>query len=377
LTNTAGGLGAESALDFNTLLPSTSGTYNPGSRIVAQDADMYSDNLLFQSNVPGKQNNTLQTNMIIASNGQVGIHTTPTYGQLSVQTSPGDTQLHQAIYGQIYTQSQDGPDFAQSPAAIYADGGSAIGLLAVTEASIAGFFVNNSNLSEPGFASTVNIADLGSMGYLLIATDGPSGGISCTIDDSANLSCTGTIAGSNVTADKRTVKTYAMQAAENWYEDACSGELQGGSARIDLDPEFGETVNTGVEYHVFLTPNGDCKGLYVANKTADGFEVRELGGGKSNIAFDYRIMAKRKGYEQVRLEDITEKVRKLAEQREKMVKPRTSPNAVPRSSTSAALQLGPPAASAANRQLAQPSAPVVTTPSHGAPLKPINPTETK
>jgi hypothetical protein len=60
-----------------------------------------------------------------------------------------------------------------------------------------------------------------------------------------------------------------------------------------------------MDYHVFLTPNGDCKGLYVTKKTANSFEVRELGGGKSSIAFDYRIMARRKGYEDVRMADKT------------------------------------------------------------------------
>jgi hypothetical protein len=33
--------------------------------------------------------------------------------------------------------------------------------------------------------------------------------------------------------------------------------------------------------------------------------VHELGGGKANVAFDYRIMARRKGYETVRLADKT------------------------------------------------------------------------
>jgi hypothetical protein len=75
---------------------------------------------------------------------------------------------------------------------------------------------------------------------------------------------------------------------------------------VELEPAFAQTVNTGVEYHVFLTPNGDCKGLYVANKTASGFEVRELGGGTSSVAFDYRIVVKRKGYETVRMEDMTD-----------------------------------------------------------------------
>jgi len=97
LTNTAGGLGAGSALDFNTILPSTTGTYNPMVRITAQDADHYSDNLVFQSNTPGAQNSGLQTNLIIQSNGQVGINTTAPGAQLEVDANPNlDTD---AIYG--------------------------------------------------------------------------------------------------------------------------------------------------------------------------------------------------------------------------------------------------------------------------------------
>ena len=63
-----------------------------------------------------------------------------------------------------------------------------------------------------------------------------------------------------------------------------------------------------MDYHVFLTPKGDCEGLYVSNETPTGFEVHELHNGHSNIAFDYRIMAKRKGYEQIRLEDKTQQM---------------------------------------------------------------------
>jgi hypothetical protein len=63
---------------------------------------------------------------------------------------------------------------------------------------------------------------------------------------------------------------------------------------------------------VFLTPNGDCKGLYVAQKSATSFVVRELGGGTSSIAFDYRIMAKRRGYEGIRMADMTEQFKKPA-----------------------------------------------------------------
>jgi len=84
LTNTLGGAGAESALDFNTYKPSTTGTYNPMVRIVAQDADHDSDNLLFQFNKPGAQNNGLQTNMAITPAGSVGIGTTTPISTLEI-----------------------------------------------------------------------------------------------------------------------------------------------------------------------------------------------------------------------------------------------------------------------------------------------------
>ena len=45
---------------------------------------------------------------------------------------------------------------------------------------------------------------------------------------------------------------------------------------------------------MFLTAYGDSHGLYVANRTAQGFEVREQGGGTSGVRFSYRVVAKRK-----------------------------------------------------------------------------------
>jgi hypothetical protein len=106
LTNTAGSSGAESGLDFNTFQPSTTGTYNPMVRIVAQDADRWSDNLLFQSNIPGAQNNGLQTNMIILSTGQIGINTTAPGAQLEVDANSNLST--DAIYGYGATTSTGG-----------------------------------------------------------------------------------------------------------------------------------------------------------------------------------------------------------------------------------------------------------------------------
>jgi len=102
-----------------------------------------------------------------------------------------------------------------------------------------------------------------------------------------------------------------VEAPENWFEDAGSGRLSNGMATVSLDLAFAETVNAAIEYHVFLTPQGECEGLYVAKKTPDGFEVRELHNGHSDVSFDYRIIAHRKGYEAVRLADVTKQMSPL------------------------------------------------------------------
>jgi hypothetical protein len=94
---------------------------------------------------------------------------------------------------------------------------------------------------------------------------------------------------------------YSQESPEVWFEDFGEGQLVYGRANIELDPVFAQTVNTQVTYHVFLTPGGDCNGLYVAYKTPTSFEVSELKGGNSNLTFSYRIVAKRKGYENIRL----------------------------------------------------------------------------
>jgi hypothetical protein len=135
----------------------------------------------------------------------------------------------------------------------------------------------------------------------------------CTIDVLGNLTCSGSKSAAVPVAGGREVALYAVEAPENWFEDYGSGKLDSGVATITLDPLFLQTVNAEVEYHVFLTPGGDCNGLYVAQKTPTSFEVRELGKGTSDVAFDYRVIVRRKGYEKLRMEDATEKFRGVAQ----------------------------------------------------------------
>jgi hypothetical protein len=64
-----------------------------------------------------------------------------------------------------------------------------------------------------------------------------------------------------------------------------------GVARVTLDRQFADSIDSTASYRVFLTPDGDTNGLYVALKTPLGFVVRETRGGRSTLNFDYRIVA--------------------------------------------------------------------------------------
>jgi hypothetical protein len=164
----------------------------------------------------------------------------------------------------------------------------------------AAVFANNSSSGD----NTVYIRALGSKSNPLVAV--AAGGGYCYVDPSGNLNCTGSKnAVVPIDGGAHIVAMSAIESPVNWFEDAGSARLVNGAAVVSLDRDFIQTVNTDMDYKVFPVPNGDCKGLYVTNKTATSFEVRELGGGTSNVAFDYRIMAVRRNYETVRFADHT------------------------------------------------------------------------
>jgi hypothetical protein len=85
---------------------------------------------------------------------------------------------------------------------------------------------------------------------------------------------------------------HCMESPEHWFEDFGSARLTRGRATVKLDVDFAKVVKLN-EYRVFLAPEGDCQGLYVRRR-GKSFEVHELQGGTSNVAFSYRIVAKRK-----------------------------------------------------------------------------------
>lgn len=98
-------------------------------------------------------------------------------------------------------------------------------------------------------------------------------------------------------------KLYCEEATEVVFTEYGSGQLVNGRAHIELDPVFLQTVLID-DLHpmrVFVELNGETNGVYV-QKSAASFDVIENNHGTANAGFDYRIVAKRRGYADVRLE---------------------------------------------------------------------------
>ncbi len=211
----------------------------------------------------------------------------------------------------VYGQNVAGSSVLFLPpyAGVWGDSSDGEGLVGTSDNYLAIQGINNNDSYPTLLIENETNDDV--FGTLFLAYDANAGtGGSCTIDVIGDVTCSGVFTGgAPVDGGKRKVGMPSLGATENWFEDAGSGKLSDGSTVVQLDPVFAQTVNANVEYHVFLTPKGDCEGLYVSAETPQGFEVHELRHGHSSIAFDYRIMAKRKGYETARLVDVTQKMR--------------------------------------------------------------------
>jgi len=121
------------------------------------------------------------------------------------------------------------------------------------------------------------------------------------VNENGDMTAIGTKSAVVTTQDYGQRKLYAVESPENWFEDFGAAQLVNGQAAVLIEPIFAQTVNLTETYHVFLTPLGDCP-LYVSGKTQTSFSVKAMGGQTCSIAFDYRIVAKRLGYEHLRLD---------------------------------------------------------------------------
>jgi hypothetical protein len=241
-----------------------------------------------------------------------------TFGVTGISLSPNGTGL----WGLGQGQSATGGGVGCCAVGVWGDtssnAGGAAGLVGTADGGQALFLANNSTTA---LTANINNFENAQHNVAIVSFNGAFG--FCNTNSDGSLFCTGSkSAVVPVDKSRRQVALYAVESPQNWFEDFGRGHLESGVGSIALEPTFAQTVNTGSDYHVFLTPEGECRGLYVTNMSATGFEVHELGGGQSNVAFAYRIVALRRGYENVRLEDETAMVAKM---KDNLPKPTATP----------------------------------------------------
>ncbi len=196
LTNPVGnGDFGGSSVDFNTYLPSTTGTYNPSSRIEAFGDGGGGDSLWFLSNNDntfGGPNQGLQLNMNIGSNGRVEIgggDTDPNdfFEQLVVNSEPLEGSGETAAIG-AFGGAPSGQTDANGSAGIYAVGGDGVGNAQADFAGDGGEF----------FGGFTPESSSGAAGYGIYATGGVGGvGVAAYAGYfDGNIEVTGTVFGS-------------------------------------------------------------------------------------------------------------------------------------------------------------------------------------
>ncbi len=89
---------------------------------------------------------------------------------------------------------------------------------------------------------------------------------------------------------------FAPEAPEVLFQDYGVGQLVNGKATINIDPIFSKNivVDSNHPLRVYVTLEGECNGVYVTNKSKNGFSVIELKNGASNVSFSWQIVANRK-----------------------------------------------------------------------------------
>jgi hypothetical protein len=111
-----------------------------------------------------------------------------------------------------------------------------------------------------------------------------------------SIGCTGTKS-SFVETSAGSEALFAIESPDVNFYTSGTAELVNGEGEITFERLFIEAISPRIPVKVIVTPTGECNGLYVASKSQDGFVVRELAKGTSNVSFDWIAIGRRKGYE--------------------------------------------------------------------------------
>jgi hypothetical protein len=180
-------------------------------------------------------------------------------------------------------------------AGVYGDSfGTAVGVFGYAHGSGEAIFGRNATSNTGAWEMSISNGDAQTVMYV---DDG--GDMSIVGNLTVDGSCTGC-------SETNRLRSYAQRTTTPQLEDVGEGIVRNGRAYVALDASLVRGIDGTKPYLVTITPEGDCDGLYVANRTPQGFEVRELHGGRSSVQFAYRLVAHPYGAPATRLPLITQ-----------------------------------------------------------------------
>lgn len=220
---------------------------------------------------------------------------------------PGDSEIAQWVSNKEYTVLTRGQGFT-----VHLNDGNNKSIFAIQKDNKVGFYVGG---GDDG-------------GEIRIAGAGPIKLQGKYIDDGFNDGATHTLG--NLQVDNLHVRKWlgvdqsknaivktsqgpvtinAYETAEYYFGDIGEGQTStDGIAYIGIEKLFNETVNTTIPYHVFITAYGPGN-IWVDQREHSRFIVKS---DQPNLKFSWEIKAKRKGYEQTRLQNVNDKLNHMA-----------------------------------------------------------------
>jgi len=98
---------------------------------------------------------------------------------------------------------------------------------------------------------------------------------------------------------------YAVNSFNKEFVFSSSSALVNGEVVVEFEQNIKDIIDESENIKVSITlTSGEAVGVYVSEKNANGFTVRELQDGTSNASFDWVVMATRKEYEEDVQDDV-------------------------------------------------------------------------
>jgi hypothetical protein len=168
-------------------------------------------------------------------------------------------------------------------------------------AAVYGYSLNSLGVygTSTNGSAVAGFAQAGGSGVVGSSQSGFAGQFNGPVFISGDLTVLGVKSAAVTLPDGSLRGLFAIESPASIFEDFGEAELQAGQAYVRLSEDFAAAI--GEVRHVFLTAEGDCRGLYVSQKSEAGFEVREMQGGSSNVRFSYRVIGSRKDVSRERM----------------------------------------------------------------------------